>query len=317
MKSDPINAATLHMIESSAFIICLDDAIPTNPKERMDSFLLGNGFNRWFDKTVEFIVCSNGVSGFLGEHSMVDGTTMGSINSVIVQAILDHKPDQLVNGSSHTDIALEEYIFNTTPVIEDEITAARTEFLQTVAPVQYTLLNYTSFGSTLLESHRLPSKSAWEIIIQLATRLFFGYNPASWQAVSMEQYHQGRPDIIQVATPPVIAFCSAAVTEVSPGNEIKARKEQRKLFFKAVKDHANAVPRAQRGHAYDRTFTALEWVREEEEEEPRLFKSDVAWKKARPRFIMTGVKTEMFSEVGFVLTDPESIWTVYDVSSDG
>lgn len=318
MKLDPDNKASMETIESSAFIICLDDSSPVTPEERMDRFLLGDGFNRWYDKTVEFIVCSNGASGFLGEHSMVDGSTMVSLNSVIVQAIFDHTPDAISNGFTPINtITFEECPFNMTPFLQEAISDARAVFLKTVAPVKYRFEFFPFLGATQLESHRLPSKYAWEIVVQLATRLFFGFNPASWQAVAMEQYHQGRPDIVQVATPIVVAFCNAAVAKIPPGGEAKARREQRKLFFKSVRDHANAVARAQRGHAHDRTFTALEWVRVPGEEDPTLFASDVGYFKSRPRFIMTGMKMEMFSEVGFVLTDPESVWLVYEVRNEG
>ncbi len=142
----------------------------------MNSFLLGDGFNRWFDKAVEFIVCSNGVSGFLGEHSMADGTTMASINKVIVEAIEEHRPDSLMNGSADKfdgEIALEEYVFRTSPEIDVEIARARKEHLSTVAPVEFACLVYPVFGSALLESHRLPPKSGWEVIVQLATLFFF------------------------------------------------------------------------------------------------------------------------------------------------
>ncbi len=121
----------------------------------------------------------------------------------------------------------------------------------------------------------------------------------------MEHYHQGRPYIIQVATPPVIEFCDAAT------NETSSKQLIRRLFYKAAKSHANGVAKGQMGLAFDRTFTALEWVRHEDEPEPALFATDVAWRKVRSFKIMTGVSNEMFSEVGFVLTNPEAIWLVY------
>lgn len=37
---------------------------------------VGTCLNRWFDKTLQIIVCSNGSAGIVFEHSMVDGHTV-------------------------------------------------------------------------------------------------------------------------------------------------------------------------------------------------------------------------------------------------
>ena len=37
---------------------------------------VGTCINRWFDKTLQLVVCRNGSAGILFEHSMVDGHTV-------------------------------------------------------------------------------------------------------------------------------------------------------------------------------------------------------------------------------------------------
>ena len=73
MDASTENKKSLDIIESSSFIVCLDDARPVTLEERARQYWHGDGTNRWFDKPCQFIINENGTSGFLGEHSMMDG----------------------------------------------------------------------------------------------------------------------------------------------------------------------------------------------------------------------------------------------------
>ena len=52
-------------------MICLDDTEPYTRDEVGRALWHGDGRNRFFDKTLQFIVFKNGKAGFNGEHSMV------------------------------------------------------------------------------------------------------------------------------------------------------------------------------------------------------------------------------------------------------
>lgn len=72
-----INAESLHIIESAAFILCLDDeAYETSNTKTCNgldhlarSMFHGNGHNRWFDKSFNLCIGTNGRIGFNSEHS--------------------------------------------------------------------------------------------------------------------------------------------------------------------------------------------------------------------------------------------------------
>lgn len=62
-----VNRASLHAIESAAFVLSLDDAafeFDVNHPEKLDKFgavlLHGKGCDRWFDKSFTLCVGSNG-----------------------------------------------------------------------------------------------------------------------------------------------------------------------------------------------------------------------------------------------------------------
>jgi len=54
----------------------LDQESPTNPTDTSQLLLHSNGCNRWFDKSVQFIIFANGKSGLNMEHAGFDGTTL-------------------------------------------------------------------------------------------------------------------------------------------------------------------------------------------------------------------------------------------------
>lgn len=67
MEISSENVKALEKLEGSAFVLCLDDARPANREEAARCCWHGDGFNRFFDKALQFIVFDNGVAGFNGE----------------------------------------------------------------------------------------------------------------------------------------------------------------------------------------------------------------------------------------------------------
>lgn len=60
------------MVEAAAFLVCLDDTAPTTPEGRIKDMMMLEGFNRWVDKSISFVVCQNATSGTYVEHTMID-----------------------------------------------------------------------------------------------------------------------------------------------------------------------------------------------------------------------------------------------------
>lgn len=67
------NQQSLGKIEDALFVVCLEDSTPNTPQEMSQLMLHSDGTNRWFDKSLQLIVCKNGKSGINMEHQGVDG----------------------------------------------------------------------------------------------------------------------------------------------------------------------------------------------------------------------------------------------------
>ena len=79
----------LELLESGAVMICLDDEEPVSKRDCARIFLHGgstSGYNRWFDKSIQIIVCKNGKAGLNGEHSMMDGMPVVNFANALTKA---------------------------------------------------------------------------------------------------------------------------------------------------------------------------------------------------------------------------------------
>lgn len=89
------NQEFISAIEKSLFAVCLEDTpAPHTANERGSYFLFDDNANRWLDKTVSFIVCTNGVSASFYEHAMVDGSTLNGLAQAINISIASGHPGQ-------------------------------------------------------------------------------------------------------------------------------------------------------------------------------------------------------------------------------
>jgi hypothetical protein len=278
--------------------------------ERAAQFHFGDGSNRWNDKSIQFVVCANGVSGFIGDHTMLDAGTVHGLNAHINAAILAHSPADHANVQDSIKCKhFEKVPFTMIPAIEDHIHRVREQFNESIASIEHSFFTYTDFGSSFLREQKSAPKSVFQMIVLLASQDFFGYVPALWETVSVSNFHQGRIEINQIVLPQVADFCAVFKNASVP---VSVR---RKLFFEAIKTHANSVTRASRGKGIDRHLSALRQVLRDDEPLPSLFK-DPIYVKTRPRKIMSHCHETGMLEKGFVLRDPEAIWVHYELDDN-
>lgn len=103
ISSSTHNSQVLEIIESSAFNICLDDDAPTGATERSNHFLLRGTTNGWSDKTLQFIVCANGASAILAEHTHIDGGILQQLNEHLYKRLTESTASTaLTNGHGNT-----------------------------------------------------------------------------------------------------------------------------------------------------------------------------------------------------------------------
>lgn len=305
------NKETIDMVEASAFLICLDDTEPKDAEDRIRQMMMLEGFNRWVDKSIAFVVCKNATSGTYVEHTCIDALTLFAMQTALVDGIKTYKPPKYLNGHANGIVAPKEFTLKTTPALEERVVHIRQRFLTEINKFGYRDIILSEFGKDTLLEHHLPIKGIYDLLGLLANYYYYGYNAQSWEAVSMSHYHKGRPDIVQVNTPITADFCTIADDESIPAQKrfglmVEAATARNKTIKDALFE----------GRCYQRTLRALELCAEEGEELPDLFKN--------PLYEQTVEPNQMFSntdglspESCFIMQNPDRFWMTYYVTDAG
>jgi Choline/Carnitine o-acyltransferase len=323
------------MIEAAAFIVCLDDERPSTPSERCNQFFLGDPANRWADKTLQFVICENGVSATVGEHTMLDGLSVSQLSRFIAEAILEHPTGKPTTGANNrqreirsglstaqnqstslnpNDSLVKELSVTMNPEMESRVHHIREQFRAQFEPIEFTRFKIETFGKGFLHAHKCPSKTGYQMVIQLACYFYYGYNPPSWETISVARFHKGRVDWIQAVQPAVTEFCAAVA---DPQNSLT---EQRKLFFKAAHVHVNTMTQIARGQGFKAHLHALHGVLRPDEMVPALFQ-DPTWERTRVQSTKT-VKTDCLEglkvqEMAFLMPKADCMFLHYEVEENG
>lgn len=310
ITSSPINEEFISTIEKSLFAVCLDDTSPTTSNERSTCFLFDDNSNRWLDKTVSFIICANGVSATWCQHAMIDGSTPNGLSQAISAATVDHIESLDIVSSTVCDPEEFKYLpFIATPAINAHISSLRKHHLSFIASYSFRTHTHTAYGATYIRSHKLPPKTVFQLVLQVAVRRHFGYNPSSWDMIVQRQFKRGRFDSLNVQTAEVSAFCAAAEDSDISG------ADRRRLFLDAVKSHARFVALSTRGRGWMRHVMALKEVMEPGEQLPALY-TDPVYLRTRERKVFTSFGDSGCLELGNCWADREALWLSCEVFDD-
>jgi hypothetical protein len=214
---------------------------------------MGSGFNRWHDKPMQFIITANGESGLLVEHSYLDGTTPAALYDRMHDAIRAYKP----TGQALLQVPSPEEIPLVLPSnLDKHISVLREQWLSNNALREFISYKLPTLSGQILGQSKVPIKSGYDVLCQLA---FFLYNgkriAANWQPVMLSQFHDGRHDMVQMASPKVRAFCEAVV---ATGEDEVPILQKRNLMIEAARDISRRLSEAKDGKGFFRLFVTIE-----------------------------------------------------------
>lgn len=308
------NQGLLSMIETAAFVVCLDDGSPMTPSQRSNQFVLGDPGNRWSDKCLQFVVCENGTSGYICEHAMLDAASMRLLNKAVTHAIVNHQPGEQIemHASGQQQIATAHQ-FNINAEIESSIARVEAHFKATYDLVESRHHAIPNLGKGLLHKHKISSRTGLQLIIQLASLMYFGKQHPSWETVTTMAFEQGRLDWIQAVSEPMAAFCRAAIDASVSDAEV------RHLLRQAATTHTVTRTRVARGHGYAAHLEALREVLRHDEPVPAIFE-DSTWEMmhvTNTRKLKTDASEGLeVQEGGFFMPDPESVFVHYELEEE-
>lgn len=293
LKAHAGNAAALETIESASFVVCLDDAAPVTLEERAHSYWHGDGQNRWYDKPLQFIINDNGTSGFMGEHSMMDGTPTHRLNDYVCDVITNNKIDF---GSPDVRSHIPEpslVRFNVTKEVQNEIDRAVSDFNAVIGQHELAVQAYQGYGKGLIKKFKCSPDAYVQMIIQLAYHKMYGKNRPTYESAATRRFQQGRTETCRTVSEASVAWCNA-MADSSLDDKTKVE-----LFRSAIAAHMEYITAASDGKGVDRHLFGLKKLLGPDEEIPAIYK-DPAYSYSSSWFISSSqLSSEFFNGYGW------------------
>ena len=280
IAANPANEASLKAMEVSSFLVALDDSTPHTLDERARSCWHGNGRNRWYDKPCQFIVFDNGRSGFLGEHSMMDGTPTHRLNHYVLDVLARNKLDHGFLTPQSNLPEPEEIKFHLNSNVQSAITKSETRFDNLVTEFDLRVMLYQGYGADTIKTFK-SSPDAWaQMMIQLAYYKFYGVSRPTYESASTRKFQLGRTETCRSVSDESVAWCKA-MEDPSVSNQ-----QCLELGRKAIQAHVKYIMEASDGKGCDRHLFGLKKLLSPDDEVPALYK-DPAYSYSSHWFLST------------------------------
>ncbi|KAL5520033.1 hypothetical protein ACEPAG_1693 [Sanghuangporus baumii] len=308
--SSPQNARALERIESAMIIVCLDDTRPATREDLSWACWTGDGRNRWYDKH-QFIIFENGRSGFLGEHSCMDGTPTLRLNEYMLGSLASGKVDfGDPQVRSEGLIKPKEIKFHLDDKAKAYIREAEKHFDDLIGKHELLVLHYDGYGKNFIKTQRV-SPDAWvQLVKQLAFHKLEGRPGVCYESCQTRKYQLGRTEVIRSASNESKAWAESML------NTDKTDAYRSQLFKRAVARHLQYATWAADGLGIDRHLFGLKKMIRDGESLPEIY-SDPAYSRTSHWELSTSQLSSPFVDGwGYGEVVPDGYGLSYSIGDD-
>lgn len=308
VKANPANQTALETVQSASFVVCLDDAMPVTLEERAHQYWHGDGANRWFDKPLQFIVNDNGTSGFIGEHSMMDGTPTHRLNDYANMVVFGNQLD-FSNPNVRSDLPEPQVIrFHVSREVQANISRAERDFAEVIGLHELSVQAYQGYGKGLIKKFKCSPDAYVQMIIQLGYHKMFGKNRPTYESAATRRFQQGRTETCRSVSDESVAFCNAMA---EPSVDASTCVD---LFRQALDSHVRYITDATAGKGVDRHLMGLKKCLAPDEDVPALY-NDPTYAYSGRWFLSTSqLSSEYFNGYGWSQVIDEGFGIAYMIN---
>ncbi|XP_065349254.1 choline O-acetyltransferase-like isoform X2 [Cloeon dipterum] len=318
------NCENMELIQSSLALICMDEPLPVSFNYRGLSDEKGhrvgvrdetnmahqmihgggsahNSSNRWFDKTVQLILCSDGVWGLCYEHSPAEGVAMVQLVEQL------HKQAQEPLTYSKTSIPAPQPLqWQMSGPLHQHIQSAANILNSSVQDLDFYVYRFTNYGKEYIKSCKVSPDAYIQLALQLA---YFRLNrklTATYESASTRRFQMGRVDCIRSASLEAMAWVEKMCHLEIENDNRNLLQQCLDLFDDAVTKQTSEMVDNILGQGID--IHLLGWkqaAKEQYQMEPDLFADD-AFKKLNHFSLSTsqvGTVSDSFMGYGPVVPD--------------
>ncbi|XP_049863343.1 choline O-acetyltransferase-like isoform X4 [Schistocerca gregaria] len=348
LLQDEQNRASLEQLESSLLLVCLDEPLPASFNSRTlresrpevarghqvagrdetnmaHQMLHGggsalNGANRWFDKTVQVVVSSDGACGLCYEHSPAEGVAVVQLMEQALAGCADLPPAPSEPPCAPPHLPPpRRLLWRPDAALREALQRAGQHLDGLVEDLDFYVYRYAGYGKEFIKSSKVSPDAYIQLALQLA---YFKLNRrlvATYESASTRRFRLGRVDCIRSATPEALQWVTAMCQDEDDGTQPSGKREKKKLelFDAAIKKQTEIMVDNILGQGIDIHLLGLrEMAKELGEPLPEIF-SDESYKIANHFSLSTSqVATATDSFMGYGPVVPDGYGASYNPRSD-
>eukprot|EP00731_Ephydatia_muelleri_P002535 Em0001g2535a len=257
LEANPVNAASLHAVDSAWSLVCLDteayDVSDLTNSSR--HFFHGNGYNRWFDKSCSLIVMANGNCGGNVEHSTLDATVAGqqweyNLSEELYDAEGHVLPSSSYPGAHDFPVDPPTKMEWEVAEIGEKIAEAKKSLSEMIADSDLVVVT-PGFGKSVPKNHRLSPDGFFQMAMQLAYYRLHKSVVLTYESATTRFYYEGRTETIRPVSDASVTFVKAMDDQTVPRDQVK------KLLKTAIEYQCDYKMKAMRGLGVDRHLLGL------------------------------------------------------------
>ncbi|CAH0603196.1 unnamed protein product [Chrysodeixis includens] len=261
LAKDTVNKASLEDVERSIVVLCLDSPVgiwklnDANARRTLAGAQLihGNGYssnggNRWFDKTVQFVVGADGVTGLTYEHSPAEGQPIAVLTDFLIKYLEENKGPGSPSSRPKEPTLLK---FNVSSEVGAMINTAKKNLDSLVNNLELNCFQFDKYGKNFIKTQKLSPDSYIQMAMQLAFYRLHKVPGAHYESAATRMYIGGRTETIRSCSIESIAFARTMLDAHS------SSKEKAAALKSAINSHKNYTVQALQGLGVDRHLLGL------------------------------------------------------------
>ncbi|KAL0881297.1 hypothetical protein ABMA27_001180 [Loxostege sticticalis] len=235
---DENNRTNLELISRALCIVCLDEGGGDRPDLDEDTNAMlramhGAGTrhhsaNRWFDKTVQLIISSDGTLGMCYEHSAAEGVAVVRLaERALARAEVADRPAP-PPALLPAPVAMR---WNIVPEVQRTIETAARDLDRAISDLDHKVYTYKGYGREFMKSCRTSPDVYIQLALQYAYYKMYGYLVTTYESASLRRFRNGRVDNIRSAHDAALAWAAAMCTAETPPLNDTTDDGQKKVSF--------------------------------------------------------------------------------------
>uniref|UniRef100_H3DQ14 Choline O-acetyltransferase n=1 Tax=Tetraodon nigroviridis TaxID=99883 RepID=H3DQ14_TETNG len=276
LTKDQTNRDSLALIETCLCVVCLDGPSGLEPRDSNRASLLlhgggskKNGANRWYDKSLQFVIGRDGACGVLCEHSPFEGIVMVHCSEYVMKThVRTGSLSKTAGASSVRDLPPpRRLLWKTNPQIQALISASEDRLDRLVNNLDMEVFAFKAYGKEFIKKQKMSPDAFIQVALQLAIFKCHGRLVPTYESASLRRFQEGRVDN-RSATPQALAF----VKSMTDGRSAFSDSEKMKRLWDAVRAQTDYTIAAITGMAIDNHLLGLlRTAKELNMEKPDLF----------------------------------------------